>query len=244
MTKNERAQFIQMQACEVLMYQMLNSYIVVLTENYRKWLPILITTQEATMLASRLNQLNPIYADTYSLLNAMAYLGDIKPVRMVIRNLKNYYYQSAVHVDVKTVLSWFRRFSRKQLSIDVCPSDGIVLALMYDRPIYVHKSVFKVAGFIQAISSEQIMTPQFLQLCLQQAWSNQVPKEIQEQLQEGLQLHSSQVLQSQDRLQMLQQRLDKAVTEEEYEEAAKLRDEITNFEQMRKNLDEQSGHTK
>ena len=83
-----------------------------------------------------------------------------------------------------------------EIDVDSRPSDAIALALRFDAPIFVHRDVYRTAA-----------------VNINQAQSGQdVAVQVEEQ--------------SMDPVDRLKSRLEKAVEEEQYEVAAKLRDEL------------------
>lgn len=89
-------------------------------------------------------------------------------------------------------------------TIDARPSDAIALALRLSAPIYVAEAVMDEAGVNDiSESTEEIST-------------SSIEKVEEQKLSDSSDVH----------LKRLQDRLDKAVVEEEYEEAAQIRDEI------------------
>ena len=83
-----------------------------------------------------------------------------------------------------------------EIDVDSRPSDAIALALRFDAPIFVHRDVYRTAA-----------------VNINQAQSG---KDVAVQVEE----------QSMDPVDRLKSRLEKAVEEEQYEVAAKLRDEL------------------
>jgi|YelNatPaOPRAMG01_1025707.scaffolds.fasta_scaffold00115_24 bifunctional DNase/RNase len=97
-----------------------------------------------------------------------------------------------------------------QKEIDARPSDAIALALRMHAPIFVDEEVMRKAAVV-----EQRETPEM----------NLTPEEEREERVEELSLA--------DRLEQLNIELRKAIRDERYEDAAKLRDQINELRKMR-----------
>ncbi len=98
----------------------------------------------------------------------------------------------------------------KKIEIDSRPSDAIALALRLDAPIYVAEKVMDEAGIIIPEEQETDEVSEF----------DQDSSEEEEEDEKNL-----------SPLEALQKRLKKAIQDEKYEEAAKLRDEIEKIAQ-------------
>ncbi|GIX43302.1 MAG: hypothetical protein KatS3mg129_3035 [Leptospiraceae bacterium] len=95
------------------------------------------------------------------------------------------------------------QYEDRILEIDARPSDSVALAIRTGCPIFMHKKVFRESAVI--ISSEEEETS---------------PLEEKEN-----------PLKQKSRLEILQEQLQKAIEEENYEEAARIRDEIKQLKQ-------------
>jgi len=95
-------------------------------------------------------------------------------------------------------------FDSHSLEIDSRPSDAIAMAVRFNAPIYVNSTIIEETGIIPNVGSE--------------------PIENMELAQEDTEKISPKTNQS--KLSVLQQKLDKAISDEEYEKAASLRDKI------------------
>jgi bifunctional DNase/RNase len=96
------------------------------------------------------------------------------------------------------------QYEDRILEIDARPSDSVALALRTGSPIFMHKKVFRESAVI--LSSEEEVMP--------------VVEEEKEN-----------PLKQKSRLEILQEQLQKAIEEENYEEAARIRDEIKQLKQ-------------
>jgi len=98
-------------------------------------------------------------------------------------------------------------FSSSQIEIDARPSDAIALAVRCNAPIYVNSDVMDDTGVLP-----------------QETENN--PTDEQGEDMQFLRNKGERKSQGKSKLDVLQNQLDKAVTDEDYERAAKLRDEI------------------
>ncbi|MDW7997606.1 MAG: DUF151 domain-containing protein, partial [Bacteroidota bacterium] len=101
-----------------------------------------------------------------------------------------------------------------EVEVDSRPSDAIALALRCGAPIYVAEEVMKEAALSPSAIEEE---------------RDEEADEEEEDFLERLKRHSaeeSRTPQPKNQLQRLQQQLQKAIEEEDYERAARIRDEI------------------
>ena len=97
-------------------------------------------------------------------------------------------------------------FEGSDVSIDARPSDAIALAIRFNAPIYVEKKVLDEAGIDTDTPDEQFDEVK----AEPSAVSDSTPVE-----------------KKQSRLELLEQNLNKAIAEEDYELAARIRDEMS-----------------
>ncbi|NTV99137.1 MAG: bifunctional nuclease family protein, partial [Chlorobiaceae bacterium] len=91
--------------------------------------------------------------------------------------------------------------------IDARPSDAIAIAVRFNAPLYVTEDIMNEAGIREEQKEEG------------EESEEDVPQEVEEQL--------SLPVTSENRLEELQTALNEAIGNENYEEAARLRDEIS-----------------
>ena len=108
--------------------------------------------------------------------------------------------------------TFYAKLSLDNQEVDSRPSDAIALAVRYGVPIYVSDKVMDEAGFVP--ENEEAEKP---------AASNAEPEQEQEK-------ESGKPKVQLSKLEQLQQQLVEAVAKEEYEKAAKIRDEIVRLE--------------
>ena len=208
---------IQMEVVGVALEPNSNRPLVWLKDkDQRMFLPIAIGTFEATAIHMELCHELPPRPITYDLLRSILEGLNVEVSRVTINALRDdtFYAEISLTVDGEV------------LEIDSRPSDAIALALRSQAPIYVEKSVISEAGL--AVEGKAA-GPEGIDL-----------EEIQGRL-EPVGEHrdgrgrpsraaAGSLGQVEQRVVTLKARLQDAVAREEYEEAAKLRDEIGRLE--------------
>lgn len=179
----------------------------------RVFLPIAIGNFEAAAIYMELYNDPPPRPITYDLLRAILNGLDILVDRVVINALREdtFYAEITLSVDSQT------------LDVDSRPSDAIALALRVGAPIFVEESVIREAGL--AIEK--------------QAMAQDREALVQLNEEQGIDTGKADILDLRvDRLAeqvvTLKAKLEEAVAQEAYEEAAKIRDEIGRLEHERK----------
>ena len=108
--------------------------------------------------------------------------------------------------------------------LDARPSDAIALALRFDAPIYAAAQIVEEAGFQKAVE-----IPPETTLAADQDSKLETPERADEELSDVSALETE----SLNELEQLKRRLEQAIAEEVYEEAARLRDEINRRENQK-----------
>ena len=178
------------------------AYALILKEvNGLRRLPIIIGAFEAQSIALEMEGIKPPRPLTHDLLkNVMDSLGSTL-TDVYINELKDGTFYAKLNLDSQEV--------------DSRPSDAIALAVRYGAPIYVADKVMDEAGFIpENEDADKLSAPSLTE-----------PEQEQEQ---GGESEKPKIRLS--RLEQLQQQLLEAVAKEEYEKAAKIRDEIVRLE--------------
>jgi uncharacterized protein len=185
------------------------AYALILQEsNGERRLPIVIGAFEAQAIALEMEGIRPPRPMTHDLLkNAIETLGATL-VEVIINDLNDGTFYAQLVLDSASG------------EIDSRPSDAIALAVRFQAPIFITEEVMGEAGFVPEGSDGDALiggdddddddTDTFLRAA--QAESEQPKKESRRQ--------------PKTRLEVLQQELDKAIAQEDYEKAAMLRDEI------------------
>ena len=169
-------------------------------KDQRVFLPIAIGNFEATAIYMELYNEPPPRPISYDLMRSV--LDELKAhvAFVVINDLKDDTFFAEITVGQ----------GDKRVEIDSRPSDAIALALRVGAPIYVEEVVLKEAGLAVEQPSEELLETA-------EAVVPQVATASDQPLPTGK--IESQVIN-------LQTRLKEAVSKEEYEQAAKIRDEI------------------
>lgn len=177
------------------------AYALLLKEVYgNRRLPIIIGQFEAQSIALELEGLRPPRPLTHDLLKILIENLGASLVEVVVTELKDNTFFAKIVLEVSSLSN----------EIDSRPSDAIALAIRMNAPIYVNDSVMDTASFLP--SQEQ---PEFT-----------------EDSQEHLDLPDTPPATSSTReakLAALQEKLRLALEVEDYERAAKIRDEIQRF---------------
>lgn len=170
-------------------------------------LQIVIGPFEAIAISMAHNDQKPLRPISYDL--ACALLGEIEArvLKIEITDLHEGTFYAEIHLESR---------DGSVVSLDSRPSDAIALALRTGAPIYVAPAVLAEAG--RPWSAEEL--PKVLYL---------PPPGPAEGLPQPPTLPSAESL---SHLDLLKKRLNQAIAEEAYEEAARLRDQITGIEQQ------------
>lgn len=179
------------------------AYALLLKEVYgSRRLPIIIGSFEAQSIALELESIKPPRPLTHDLLaNVIENLGGTV-VEVIIDELRDNTFFAKIKLEISTMTN----------EIDSRPSDAIALAVRTGSPIFVSEEVMKVASFVP--STEETDDKFFsLKDEDEEDSENQSHNNIQE-----------------TKIAKLQNQLRKAIEKEDYERAAKLRDEINKLQ--------------
>lgn len=178
------------------------AYALILREvNGARRLPIIIGAFEAQSIALEMEGIKPPRPLTHDLLkNVMDSLGASL---------------SDVYINELKDGTFYAKLSLETQEIDSRPSDAIALAVRYGVPIFVADKVMEEAGFVPENEEGEKASPA----------EAAEPEPEQEHQPEG---EKPKIRLS--KLEQLQQQLVEAVAKEEYEKAARLRDEIVKLE--------------
>jgi len=178
------------------------AYALILKEvNGLRRLPIIIGAFEAQSIALEMEGIKPPRPLTHDLLkNVMDSLGSTLN-DVYINELKDGTFYAKLNLDSQEV--------------DSRPSDAIALAVRYGAPIYVADKVMEEAGFVPDSEDAEKPSAPGLTEPEQEQGQAQEPEKPKIRL---------------SRLEQLQLQLVEAVAKEDYEKAAKLRDEILRLE--------------
>ncbi len=177
------------------------AYALILNElDGKRRLPIIIGTFEAQAIALELEHIKPPRPMTHDLLRNILQTFQTYVRYITINNLREgtFYAEIVFEMDGEDVFQ------------DARPSDAIALAIRFNAPIFVSSSVLDEAGII-ADENEDDET-EFAE-----------PEPKQEDVAEPQDLKD---LDESNRMEVLKKHLDTAIQNEDYERAAKIRDEI------------------
>jgi bifunctional DNase/RNase len=166
-------------------------------------LPIIIGSFEAQAIALELEGMRPPRPMTHDLLKSVIEALDSNLTEVCIHDLRDGTFYAYLLLD------------DGEIEVDARPSDAIALALRCEAPIYVSEEVMEEAAVLPS--------------ALEERSEEGDAEEEDEDFFERLKRHSaeeSRPSQPKDQLQRLQQQLQKAIEEEDYERAARIRDEI------------------
>lgn len=184
------------------------AYALILSEvDGERKLPIVIGAFEAQSIAIALEKdIRPPRPLTHDLFKNFSDRFDIIVKQVIIHKL----------VDGVFYASLICESNGKEEIIDARTSDAIALALRFSAPIFTYKNILEKAGIILKISPEEDLEKNGDALVFEEAPSDNSEKDIDEQNDyKNLSLAE------------LEDLLQKAVSDENYEIAAKIRDEIS-----------------
>ncbi len=162
------------------------------------YLPIVIGRFEAAAISMAQNDQKPARPISYDLARQILIGMDSHVTRVEITGLQESTYYAEVHlVDG----------DGQAHTVDARPSDAIALALRFGAPIFAAATILAEAGFLHPNQDEN--TPEFTPL-------------MEETVRENRAISSENI----DEVELLKRRMEQAIAEEVYEEAARLRDEI------------------
>lgn len=186
-------------------------YALVLGEtNGNRRLPIIIGSPEAQAIALELENIKTNRPMTHDLIYNLARHFDINLVEVVINDLSEGIFYARLVLEVNGEIH----------EIDSRPSDAVAIGVRFKVPIYSYESVLEEAGIvIEEEESGTKYSDEEGKLDLAKIEKSD-PVEEEEVLETGSRATES------DRLQKLRKRLEDALTKEDYESAARLRDEI------------------
>lgn len=179
-----------------------NSYALILgEENGNRRLPIIIGGFEAQAIALEIEHVKPNRPMTHDLFRNMAQEFNITIVEILISSLKEGVFFAQIVCEQEG----------EQKFIDARPSDAIAIGVRFNAPIYTYEDVMKEGGII--LRGDGYV----------RADENETEKNIQSDL-ESTTANKEEDLE--EKVQRLKTSMEEALMNEDYERAAKLRDEI------------------
>ena len=175
-------------------------------------LPIIIGRFEAAAISMAQSDQKPARPISYDLAQQILLGVNSKITKVEITDLHESTYYAEIHLVDE---------DGGQHVLDARPSDAIALALRFDAPIYAAAQIVEEAGFQKAVE-----IPPETTLAADQDSKLETPERADEELSDVSALETE----SLNELEQLKRRLEQAIAEEVYEEAARLRDEINRRE--------------
>ena len=175
-------------------------------------LPIIIGRFEATAISMAQSHQKPSRPISYDLAQQILLGVHSNITKVEITDLHESTYYAEIHLVDE---------DGGQHVLDARPSDAIALALRFDAPIYAAAQIVEEAGFQKAVE-----VPPETTLAADQDSKPETPECENEEL-SGISALEAEPL---NELKQLKRRLEQAIAEEVYEEAARLRDEINRRE--------------
>ncbi|AEI50731.1 bifunctional nuclease family protein [Runella slithyformis] len=175
------------------------SFALVLGEEYgNRRLPIIIGMFEAQAIAIEIEKIQPNRPMTHDLFKSFAKAFNYTVNEIIISDLREGIFFARVHCSGADGL--------RETVVDARPSDAIAIALRFSVPIYTYETILSEAGIVSGSQSEP---DDAIEEIVQQS----KPRSLSEQIKNM----------SLDELHRI---LDESLSNEEYEKAAKIRDEI------------------
>jgi uncharacterized protein len=177
-------------------------YAIILKDiNGEKRLPIIIGQFEAQAIALELEGIKPPRPLTHDLLkNIIESLG-YNVECIIIYDLRDSTFYAKIKFDIPTIDD-----------IDARPSDAIAIALKFGAPIYVASGIMDEIGFVPEVENNENESTENISNISNQISETNEPESIEKKIKQ------------------LKIDLDTAVTMEDYEKAALIRDEIKKLE--------------
>jgi uncharacterized protein len=168
-------------------------------------LPIFIGAAEAQAIAIQLNSVQMPRPLTHDLLKSLLDFMECRLMRIEICDLKEGTFYARLAIDK----------DGQNFQIDCRPSDAIALALRCNAPVFVSAEVMNEAGRVLEINEDEARTVESKNDESAPAASETKPKREKKL----------------SPVEILGRKLERAVAEEKYEDAARLRDEIKRLNQ-------------
>jgi bifunctional DNase/RNase len=181
------------------------AYALLLKEVYGiRRLPIIIGSFEAQSIALEMEGIKPPRPLTHDLLKSMIDNLGATVSEIIIDELRDNTFYAKIRIEVSSL----------HHDIDSRPSDAIALAVRTNAPLYVAEEVMRIASFVPSSGDEVDESI---------AGEHELPEEKTKHVKKTS--HETHIAQLQDQLR-------EAIEKEDYERAAKLRDEINKISGM------------
>lgn len=175
-------------------------------------LPIIIGQYEAQSIALELEGIKPPRPLTHDLLKEVIETFGYSVNYIIINELRDSTFYAKIKFDSASIEE-----------IDARPSDAIAIALKFSAPIYVNTEIMDEVGFVPDYD-EQVL-PKQERSEFEDSQTELSPEQIKSKPVETKNLSNKE-----RKLLQLRNELDEAITKEDYEKAAQIRDEIKKLE--------------
>ncbi|MEI7585317.1 bifunctional nuclease family protein [Runella sp.] len=173
------------------------SFALVLGEEFgNRRLPIIIGMFEAQAIAIEIEKIQPNRPMTHDLFKSFAKAFNYSVSEIVISDLREGIFFARIHCSDGV----------RETIVDARPSDAIAIALRFNVPLYTYETILSEAGIVSGSQTEP-------DEAIEELVQSSKPRSLSEQIKNMS-------------LDELQRVLDEALNNEEYEKAAKIRDEI------------------
>lgn len=165
-------------------------------------LPIIIGMFEAQAIAIEIEKIIPNRPMTHDLFKSFAYNFNFSVKEIIISDLKEGVFFAKIVCEDQN----------RTIEIDARPSDAIAIGLRFSAPIYTYESIMSEAGIVLTDETEEEgseLTGEFAKKEKEPASSSKPVERLKDFSTEKL-----------------KQMLDEAIDKEDYERAAKIRDEM------------------
>ncbi|NKB68044.1 MAG: hypothetical protein GKR89_13365 [Candidatus Latescibacteria bacterium] len=197
--------------------QICEACLVVLKGDEERVLPITIGRFEGRALDNARRQ-RPLHSRPlpHNLLQELVERVEGKVEKLIIHTLED----DVFHANI------FVRTAEQTFYLDCRPSDGLILATIASAPVYVSQGVMDQAGReIDGLSEKEAAEEEIKVVVTRSRSQEEAPAVAGQDEPEG-----GEIRQEQSELERLKSKLDRLVAEEAYEEAAQIRDRISQIE--------------
>ncbi|MEP7146597.1 MAG: bifunctional nuclease family protein [bacterium] len=187
-------------------------YAIILKEvSGNRRLPIIIGQYEAQSIALELEGIKPPRPLTHDLLKEVIETFGYSVNYIVINELRDSTFYAKIKFDSSSIEE-----------MDARPSDAIAIALKFSSPIYVNSDIMEEVGFVPDYD-EQVLPKQ------ENDFDDSETDITSDQI-KSKPVETKNLSNKEKKLIQLKSDLDEAITKEDYEKAAQLRDEIKKLE--------------
>lgn len=193
----------------------IGQYALVLGEvNGNRRLPIIIDAFMARAIAMGLEKMQPNRPLTHDLMATILRTLGGELIEVLIDELKESIFYSKLVI---------RKTDGTIIEIDSRTSDAVALGIRFDAPIFTYETVLQVAGVVMEDQDEEEASEEPADDVPVQNTETSDEEEEAPEKQENMSVP--------DKIRYLQKLMEKAISDEDYERAARIRDEIKKLEE-------------